>query len=57
MLQRYADKGQYPVALDRDAIESVGVRLVKARLLETRDGLVRHHPGRLARAVIRLIVI
>jgi len=55
--QRYAAKGQYPVALDRDAIESFGVRLVKARLLESRDGLVRHHPGRLARTIIRLIVI
>jgi len=55
--QRYATKGQYPVAVDRDAIEAQGVRLVKARLLETRDGLIRHHPGRLARAIIRLIVI
>jgi uncharacterized cofD-like protein len=55
--QRYADKGQYPVAVDRDAVEALGVRLVKARLLETRDGLVRHHPGRLARTLIRMIVI
>jgi uncharacterized cofD-like protein len=57
VLRRYAAKGQYPVALDRDAIEAQGVRLVRARLLETRDGLVRHHPGRLARTLIRLIVI
>jgi uncharacterized cofD-like protein len=57
VLHRYAAKGQYPVAMDRDAVEAQGVRLVRARLLETREGLVRHHPGRLARALIRLIVI
>jgi uncharacterized cofD-like protein len=55
--RRYEQKGQYPVELDREAVEALGVRLVKARLLETRDGLIRHNPGRLARTVIRLIVI
>jgi uncharacterized cofD-like protein len=54
---RYSASGQHPVAVDRDSVEAMGVRLVKARVLETRDGLVRHNPGRLARAVIRLIVI
>ncbi len=57
VLRRYAAKGQYPVAVDRDAVEAGGVRLVKARLLESREGLVRHNPGRLARVIIRLIVI
>jgi uncharacterized cofD-like protein len=57
VLRRYAAKKQYPVAVDRDAVEAVGVRLLKARLLESRGGLVRHHPGRLARVIIRLIVI
>lgn len=57
VVRRYAAKNQYLVAVDRDAIETKGVRLVKARLLESRDGLVRHHSGRLARVIIRLIVI
>jgi uncharacterized cofD-like protein len=57
VLRRYAAKDQYPVAVDRDAVDALGVRLVKARLLESRDGLVRHHSGRLARVIIRLIVI
>jgi uncharacterized cofD-like protein len=57
VLRRYAAKSQYPVAVDRDAVDARGVRLVKARLLETHDGLVRHHSGRLARVIIRLIVI
>lgn len=57
VLRRYAAKDQYPVAVDRDAIEAQGVRLLKARLLENREGLIRHHPGRLARTIIRLIVI
>ena len=57
VLRRYAAKGQYPVAIDRDAVEAQGVRLVRARLLETREGLVRHNPARLARTLIRLIVI
>lgn len=56
-LRRYAAKGQYPVAVDRDAVDALGVRLVKARLLEDKDGLVRHHSQRLARTLIRLIVI
>ena len=55
--RRYAAKGQYPVAMDRDAVEAMGARLIRARLLETRDGLVRHDPARLARTLIRLIVI
>lgn len=57
VLRRYASQDQYPVAVDRDAVEALGVRLLKARLLETKDGLVRHHSGRLARVIIRLIVI
>lgn len=57
VLRRYAVKGQYPVAVDRDAVEAMSARLVRARLLETRDGLVRHDPARLARTLIRLIVI
>lgn len=57
LASRYAAQGQYPVAVDRDAIEALGVRLVKARLLEEKAGWVRHHPGRLARTIIRMIVI
>lgn len=55
--QRYADGGQVPVLVDPEAVAAMGVRLVKARLLETRDGLVRHDPARLARTIIRLIVL
>lgn len=55
--KRYAEKGQRLVEVDKEAIAKTGTRLIKARLLETREGYVRHHPARLARAVLRLIVI
>lgn len=57
VLRRYQDEGQQMVEIDRRKINELGVRLVKARLLETSKELVRHDPDRLARAIMRLIII
>jgi uncharacterized cofD-like protein len=57
VLKHYASEGQKLVDLDRDSISALGVRLVKARLLENHGGLLRHDPDRLARSIMRLIIL
>jgi uncharacterized cofD-like protein len=56
LLRRYATEGSIPVDMDRERLETLGVRLVKARLLAPGDFL-RHDPRKLARTVVRLIVL
>jgi uncharacterized cofD-like protein len=56
LLRRYAGEGSIPVEMDREGLEALGVRLVKARLLAPGDFL-RHDPRKLARTVVRLIVL
>jgi uncharacterized cofD-like protein len=57
-LKRYAEKGQAWVELDREVVKRMGLRWVKARLMDKDpDGLIRHHSERLARALMRLIII
>jgi uncharacterized cofD-like protein len=57
VLRHYESEGQQLVELDKKALSDLGVRLVKARLLESRGQLVRHNPEKLARAIMRLIII
>jgi len=54
LLETYAEGGQVPVEPDRDAIESLGVRVVGARVISETD-TVRHDPQKLAEAVLQLI--
>ena len=56
LLKRYALEGQAPVEVDRQGAENMGVKLIKARLLAGGEFL-RHDPRKLARTVMRLIVI
>jgi uncharacterized cofD-like protein len=52
---RYAAEGAEPVACDRAAVEGLDVRVVEADLLAEGPGAeVRHDPGRLAAAVLRM---
>jgi len=52
LLSRYRAEGAAPVQIDRAAIERLGVRLRRARLLpDSMDGEMRHDPERLALAV------
>jgi len=53
LVQRYADLGAAPVAVDRAAFEAAGVQVIERDLLAAGD-LVRHDPGKLARAVLDL---
>ncbi len=54
LLEAYAEEGQIPVAADRQAIESYGVRVIGANVIsETQT--VRHDPQRLSDVVLGLI--
>ena len=57
VLSRYESEGQRMVEIDKKKISELGVRLVKARLLESKQEVLRHDPDKLARAIMRLIII
>lgn len=57
VLRRYSSEGQQLVEIDNKSVAELGVRLVKARLLESSSGLVRHDPDKLARSIMRLIIL
>lgn len=53
LLQRYAKKNQYPVAIDRRALIEMGVIPVEADLLKE-GGRIRHDSRKLARCLLKL---
>ncbi|MEW6546946.1 MAG: uridine diphosphate-N-acetylglucosamine-binding protein YvcK [Bacillota bacterium] len=53
LLVRYRVQGAQPVVADPEVMRSMGLRVVKGRLLQEGDW-VRHHPERLARVVVGL---
>ncbi|HUO86236.1 MAG TPA: uridine diphosphate-N-acetylglucosamine-binding protein YvcK [Thermoanaerobaculia bacterium] len=54
LVQRYADLGAAPVAIDRAAFEAAGVAVIETDLLADGD-LVRHDPTKLGAAVLGLL--
>jgi uncharacterized cofD-like protein len=50
----YAETGSVPVAVDRAALEALGVEVHAADLLAVDGDLIRHDPEKLARAVLEL---
>jgi uncharacterized cofD-like protein len=53
-LDRYAQVEAAPVRLDRDTVLSSGRRIIIANVMdESPNGMVRHHPQRLARVLMR----
>jgi len=54
-LERYRGEGAEPVRVDAAALEALGVQVVGGRFLGEGD-LLRHHPERLARAVLELVL-
>ncbi|MES2201271.1 MAG: 2-phospho-L-lactate transferase CofD family protein, partial [candidate division FCPU426 bacterium] len=57
LLAHYRSEGQDLVEVDKARTADVGPRLIRARVLDRSSGFIRHHPDRLARAVMRLIVL
>jgi uncharacterized cofD-like protein len=55
LLTHYAETGSEPVAVERAALEGLGLEVIEADLLATDDDLIRHDPEKLARAVLGLV--
>ncbi len=52
LAQKYQQAGSFPVIIDYDNIERLGVKLFTKKLIEdNKDGLVRHSSARVARAI------
>jgi 2-phospho-L-lactate transferase/gluconeogenesis factor (CofD/UPF0052 family) len=54
MQEFYAAKGAYPVEVDEDALNALGVGFVKADIISETD-VIHHDPDKLSRAVMRMI--
>jgi uncharacterized cofD-like protein len=50
----YAKKGAYPVEVDEEAINALGVGFVKADILNETD-VIRHDPDKLSRSVMQMV--
>ncbi|MBQ3853244.1 MAG: YvcK family protein, partial [Anaerovibrio sp.] len=49
-----AEKGSYPVKVDEEALNALGVGLIKADLITSKDA-IHHDPKKLASSVMRAI--
>jgi uncharacterized cofD-like protein len=54
LIALYAETGSEPVAVDRGALEAVGVEVHEADLLAADGDLIRHDSGKLAAAVLEM---
>lgn len=50
----YAEQGAYPVEIDEDAINALGIGFVKADIINETD-VIRHDPAKLCRAVMNMV--
>jgi len=57
LLERYRSEGAQPVAADIGRLRQTGAKVLEARVLNFRGDYIRHDPGRLARAIMRLALI
>jgi len=55
LLTHYAATGSEPVAVDRAALEELGLEVIEAEVLATDDDLIRHDPEKLAATVLGLV--
>ena len=54
LAQKYAEKGAYPVEVDEDALNALGVGLIKADLISGKD-VIHHDSRKLASSVMRAV--
>lgn len=54
MKEYYKKESAYPVVIDEDAINALGVGFVKADMIDETD-VIRHNPDKLAKSVMRMI--
>lgn len=50
----YAERGAYPVEVDEEAINALGIGFVKADIISETD-LIRHDPDKLCRSVMQMV--
>ncbi|SFI39706.1 conserved hypothetical protein, cofD-related [Selenomonas ruminantium] len=50
----YAEKGAYPVEVDEEAINALGIGFVKADIINESD-VIRHDPDKLCRSVMKMV--
>ncbi len=50
----YARQGAYPVVADIEAVEALGVKVIKANLI-SETNLVRHDPLKLSRTIMSMV--
>ena len=52
--QKYAETGAYPVVIDDDALNQLGVGIIKADLITSKDA-IHHDPKKLCDSVMRVV--
>ena len=52
--QKYAETGAYPVVVDDDALNQLGVGIIKADLITSKDA-IHHDPKKLCDSVMRVV--
>lgn len=55
LFEKYAEQNAYPVEADIEAIEEMGIHVVRERLISEAN-LVRHDPQKLSRAIVKMIL-
>lgn len=54
LVQHYRDAGQEPVLIDNERLEDMGLRIIRANLVDSQDKAV-HNPERLAKVVMDVV--
>ena len=54
VLQKYAESHSFPVEIDKENIEKLGVRTIIGDFAEERGGLIRHNSDALREAIVKL---
>ncbi len=55
LAKKYEEEKAFPVKVDEEKLERLGVKIVKANLMSIKDYL-RHEPDKLARAIMRIFM-
>ena len=56
VMERYAKSGAEPVIVDEDAVEMLGVEMIRAEIADVSGDFFRHEPEKLAREISRLFM-
>jgi CO dehydrogenase/acetyl-CoA synthase delta subunit len=54
LLKKYEDEGAYPVETDKEKVKRLGVKIVKANIINTHD-YIRHNSKRLAKIILDIV--